>query len=53
MVQTTYNIEKIISKYKDLGNLPESLLLIDKYDFLFKLVNTLKKYDNSKRSKSF
>jgi len=37
---------EILNKYRDLGNkIPESLLLIDKYDYLFKKLNSLKKYN--------
>lgn len=36
---------EIINKYKDLEKISESLLLIDKYDYLFKKINNFKKYN--------
>lgn len=41
---------ELINKYKDLGEYPESLLLIDKYKSLFEKIKLLKskKYDKYK-----
>lgn len=40
---------EICSKYsRDLGNIPRSLLLIDKYKYLFEKVDQLKKLNNDR-----
>lgn len=37
---------ELLNRYKDLGVIPESLLLIDKYKNLFKELEILNKYNN-------